>query len=223
MATEIRILDLSFPADEDLSDDKYHFVVLTETGTVRRPDTAAEVALGILQNAPESGEAAVVRIMGISKVVANAPLAIGTFVGPEYVGATDGGKAQDDSAAPAFARGIIVQDSGAEDDLASVLLGPLHAPVSAIGATDITLASGKLIIGQEGGAGDAKTPAGDVTIGADGATAIGAGKVLKAMISTAQVISTAISESTITYGKLDSACISTLTALISTMISTHSG
>jgi hypothetical protein len=182
MTTENRVLDLSWPAAEDLSDDKYHFVVLTSTGTIRRPDTAAEVAVGVLQNAPESGEAAVVRVIGVSKIVANDALAIGKFVGPEYVGAADAGKAQDNSASPAYARGILLEASAAEDDLASVLLSPMHAPVSAIGAGDITLAEGKIVIGQTGGAGDAKTPSGDVTITSAGVTAIGAAKVTKAKV-----------------------------------------
>ena len=82
MSTENKILDLTYPAAEDLSDDQYKFVVLNSSGQVRRPDSASEVALGILQNAPESGEAAVVRVIGVSKVQANNAIGIGTFVGP---------------------------------------------------------------------------------------------------------------------------------------------
>jgi hypothetical protein len=122
MATENKILDLSFPAAEDLSSDQYSFVVLTTSGTVRRPDSEAEVALGVLQNAPASGAAAVVRIAGVTKLTANDALAIGTFVMPEYVSATDAGKAKTSAGAPSYTRGLVVEASGAEDDLASVLL-----------------------------------------------------------------------------------------------------
>lgn len=122
MATENKILDLPFPAAEDLSDDQYKFVVLNSSGQVRRPDSASEVALGVLQNAPESGEAAVVRVIGISKVQANAAIGIGTFVGPEYVSAADAGKAQDNAGNLAYARAVMVEASGAEDDLGSCLL-----------------------------------------------------------------------------------------------------
>ena len=94
MTTELRILDISETAAEDLSSDQYKFVVLSSTG-VRRPDSANEIAHGILQNAPESGDAAQVRVDGISKLVANAALAIGKIVSPEYVGAADAGKGQD--------------------------------------------------------------------------------------------------------------------------------
>ena len=122
MATENRLLDLTFPAAEDLSNDQYRFVVLTSSGTVRRPDSASEVAIGVLQNAPQSGEAAVVRVIGVSKIQTNGAIGIGTFVGPEYVSATDAGKAQDNALSLAYARAVMVEASAAEDDLGSCLL-----------------------------------------------------------------------------------------------------
>lgn len=122
MSTENKILDLTYPAAEDLSSDQYKFVVLNSSGQVRRPDSASEVAIGILQNAPASGEAAVVRVIGQSKIQANAVIGIGTFVGPEYVSATDAGKGQDNAGSLAYARAVMVEASAAEDDLASCLL-----------------------------------------------------------------------------------------------------
>lgn len=122
MTTENKILDLSFEAAEDLSNDQYRLVVLTSTGTVRRPDSEVEVALGVLQNAPAAGEAAVVRILGVTKLQVNDALAIGTFVMQEYVSATDAGKAKTSVGAPAYTRGVVLDASAAEDDLASVLL-----------------------------------------------------------------------------------------------------
>ncbi len=122
MATENRILDLAYPAAEDLSDDQYRWVVLTTSGTVRRPDSETEVCLGILQNAPGAGEAASVRVIGQSKMVANAALAIGAFVKPEFVSDSDAGKGKSATGALKFARGRVMEAAGAEDDLASVLL-----------------------------------------------------------------------------------------------------
>jgi hypothetical protein len=122
MTTENRILDLSFEAAEDLTNDQYRFVVLTSAGKVRRPDSETEVALGILQNAPASGEAAVVRIAGVSKLQANDALGVGTFVMAEYVSATDAGKGKSSSGAPAYTRAVVIEASAAEDDLAGVLL-----------------------------------------------------------------------------------------------------
>jgi len=122
MATEQAIWRESFEAAEDLSDNQYHFVVLNTSGKVRLLDAEDEVAIGILQNAPESGKAAEVMIIGKSKCVANAALTIGTFVKPEYVDAADAGKAEDAGTWWDTARGMVVEAAGTEDDLCSVVL-----------------------------------------------------------------------------------------------------
>lgn len=121
MATENKILDVSVAAAEDLSSDQYTFVVLTSSG-VRRPDSETETLYGILQNAPESGDAAVVRLIGISKLAVNAALSVGDFVKAEYVGASDAGKGKSASGALAYARAMVLEASSAEDDMATVLL-----------------------------------------------------------------------------------------------------
>jgi hypothetical protein len=129
MTTENVLARMSWPADEDLSGDQYHIVVLDATsGKVRRPDAATDIPLGILQNAPKAGEAAVVAPIGcggISKVVTGAAaLGIGAIVGMEYIGETDAGKAIA-AVATMYPVGVVVEASAAEDDLASVLLCPL--------------------------------------------------------------------------------------------------
>lgn len=131
MSTEQRILDESYPALEDLRNDQYRFVVLA-AGGVRRPDNAAEVCLGILQNAPNTGEAAVVREIGRSKLQVNGALGVGAFVSTEYVSAADAGKGQSAAGDLSKARALVIEASGAEDDLASVLL---IGPVPSITAT----------------------------------------------------------------------------------------
>jgi hypothetical protein len=122
MANENKILDLSFEAAEDLTNDQFRLVVLTSSRTVRRPDSEVEVALGILQNAPAAGDAAVVRILGVSKLEVNNAIGIGTFVMQEYVSATDAGKGKTSAGAPAYTRAVVIGASDAEDDLATVLL-----------------------------------------------------------------------------------------------------
>lgn len=120
MATENRILDVSFEAGEDLSADQYKFMVLdTASGKVRRPDSGNEYSIGVLQNAPAAGEAAAIRIIGITKLEVNAALSIGQYVKPEYVGAADAGKG---AAGSDYARGVLLEASGAEDDLVTCLL-----------------------------------------------------------------------------------------------------
>jgi len=129
MTTENKVIDFSCEANEDLSDYQYHIVVLdASTKKVRLPDAATDVPFGILQNAPESGQAASVRPIGCggtSKVVANAALAVGALAGLEYVGAADAGKAQA-LAETQHPVGVIVESAGAENDLAGILLVPLR-------------------------------------------------------------------------------------------------
>lgn len=119
MATDRAILDVSYLAAEDLSSDMYKFVVLSSTG-VRRPDSETEIPLGILQNDPASGQAAVVRVAGISKLVSSTALAVNSLVRAEYVSAADAGKGR--TASPDQAQAIVLEACGAEDDVASVLL-----------------------------------------------------------------------------------------------------
>lgn len=127
MATENPIKVVSALAAEDLSSDQYRFVVLTSSG-VRRPDSETEVAYGILQNDPVSGQVANVMVSGFSKLCAGKALAIGTFVRPEYVSATDAGKGTRAVGNPKYTRAMVIESAGAEDDIAGVLLiDPVNA------------------------------------------------------------------------------------------------
>ncbi|NLF84386.1 MAG: DUF2190 family protein [Candidatus Gastranaerophilales bacterium] len=118
------VLDFSFKAAEDLRNYQYHFVKIDANNTVRLLDSNSELPDGVLQNAPNAGEEATVRILGISKVVANAGLTVGTFVKAEFASGTDCGKAQANTNAVGLTMGRVVCAAGAEDDLCSVLLTP---------------------------------------------------------------------------------------------------
>lgn len=128
MSTEQQVLRVAYEAAEDLSLFQYHFVALNSSGQAKLLDTANEIAHGVLQNEPTAGQAANVMILGVSKVVANAALAINTWVMPEFVSVADCGKAQDAGTNWAAARGFIVETSAAEDDLASVMLTGPYPP-----------------------------------------------------------------------------------------------
>jgi hypothetical protein len=139
MATENALLDITVVAAEDLSNDQYRFMVHSSSG-VRRPDSEAEVALGVLQNAPASGGAAVVRVYGISKLQVNGALGVGAAVMPEYVSATDAGKGKTSAGDPKYTRGYLTEASDAEDDLASVLLtGPFPGINDAVARSTVVL------------------------------------------------------------------------------------
>lgn len=89
MAVEIPGFSSSFKAGEDLSSKQYHFVKLNSSNEVVACAAATDNPCGILQNSPASGQEALVMHMGISKVVADAALTVGTFVGTSADGQAD--------------------------------------------------------------------------------------------------------------------------------------
>lgn len=87
-------LQISHPAGEDLSSGQYCVVALSSGEVVRCGTT--DVPLGVLQNAPESGEAASVRITGTSKVKAD-----GAFSENDELMVNDANAEVDTATAPA--------------------------------------------------------------------------------------------------------------------------
>ena len=129
MAIEKLGITVSHPAFADLRTHQYKVIVLKTDGTVGLPLTAiTAIPYGILQNAPNIGQEAVVAPLGcggISKAVANAALARGAIVALEWVDDVgDSGKVKA-AAGTQFPVGQIVYPSDAEDDLCSVLLAPM--------------------------------------------------------------------------------------------------
>lgn len=106
----------SKPAGEDLTAAQYMFVTLESDNALDLADAITDFAYGVLQNAPNTGQEASVKVSGMTKVVAKEALAIGNYVAP----ATDG-KAQV-AVSTQFPRGIVVKAAGAENDLAEIEL-----------------------------------------------------------------------------------------------------
>ena len=125
MATEEgAILDVTFEAGEDLTPDQYRFVVLDTDTTVRRPNNATTdrpKIIGVLQNAPDDGEAAVVRVKGVSKFVPGEAILMGEYVKVQYVDADDAGKGLDADVALDVVSGRCILGAS-EDELGEVLL-----------------------------------------------------------------------------------------------------
>jgi len=125
MATENGVLDLSYEAGEDLTSDQYK-IVRVSSSKVYRPDASSDVPLGVLQNAPAIGEAASVRLIGVSKIVLGETVAENEWIKLEYVSATDAGKGMDADAALDLAIGRCLA-GGDEDELGEILLsGAVH-------------------------------------------------------------------------------------------------
>ena len=82
MAYESPGIDLgTLTAAADLSSKQYYFVKLASATTVNVCTATTDRAIGILQNDPTSGQSAVVRIFGISKVVADGTIAFNNVIG----------------------------------------------------------------------------------------------------------------------------------------------
>lgn len=79
MAFEALHGDFTFVAEADLSAKQYFFVSVSGTGGVVLTGAGA-TAIGILQNKPTLGQAATVRVSGISQVSIGANIATGAQV-----------------------------------------------------------------------------------------------------------------------------------------------
>jgi hypothetical protein len=72
-------IDITLTANADLDDQQFYFVTASGTAPGVNVSTGASgpAPTGVLQNDPRSGEAATVRILGTTKVIAEADTAIG--------------------------------------------------------------------------------------------------------------------------------------------------
>lgn len=122
MAIQYSGIDITFTAAESLATHQYRFVHQASDTTVDMVDSGAEFPVGVLQNAPASGEEAIVRVVGISKLVMNDAVAVGAAVKCEYVGASDNGKGDAADTEGDIERGRVIQASGAEDDIGAIIL-----------------------------------------------------------------------------------------------------
>jgi len=71
----------TFTASADLSAKQFYIVKMSGDNTVTVCAAVTDVPIGVLQNTPASGEQAVVRVAGVSKVSADATLAAGDIIG----------------------------------------------------------------------------------------------------------------------------------------------
>lgn len=74
-STQDNAIDITVEAGADLSSLQYTFVTMASDGQVDGTTSAGGTALGVLQNAPDAaGKAAVVRVVGPTKLVAGATI-----------------------------------------------------------------------------------------------------------------------------------------------------
>lgn len=88
MSQSIKDFEKTGVAGEALTAKKYYIVQLAADGDVEVGESATDLLVGVLQNKPASGGAALYRFAGTSKVVASAAISIG-----DWVTTTSAGKA----------------------------------------------------------------------------------------------------------------------------------
>lgn len=113
MAYEVPILDFTFVAAADLSGDQYRFVTLDANAQIDVSAAGAN-AIGVLQNKPTAGQAATVRVAGITQIILGGTVASGGLVEIDA-----NGEAIAQSAASCM--GIMLQ-GGADGEVGSMLI-----------------------------------------------------------------------------------------------------
>jgi len=124
MSQAVGALDITLVAGADLSILQYHFIKLDADGKAVACG-ANGVSIGILQNTPESGEAARVRVLGTSKLVMNEPVDEA-----EAITSTSTGAGEVVDAANEFAGAIDLEAATAQNDIVEVLITHMYSPVS---------------------------------------------------------------------------------------------
>ena len=80
MSQALKAFERTGTAGEDLSSSQYLIVQLDSSGDIEIGEGGTDLLVGVLQNKPESGGAALYRFLGTTKVVASAAIAIGAFL-----------------------------------------------------------------------------------------------------------------------------------------------
>jgi len=81
MSQSILDLERSFIAENDLSDSRYTLLTVgTNENEVAQATAVTDKLLGVLQNKPKAGEAALVRFGGTTKLVAGGTISKGDYI-----------------------------------------------------------------------------------------------------------------------------------------------
>ena len=111
-------------AGADLSSSQYYFVKLSTTDTVVVCAAATDIPIGILQNAPTSGQEATIMVTGISKVSADAALSIGQLIRTAADGQADAKTVGTDTTQ--YVVGNVLVAAGAAGELATATVNCLN-------------------------------------------------------------------------------------------------
>ena len=114
------VIDEIFKAEQSLATKQYYFMEISGNNQVDTCDGATDVAIGVLQNKPGSGQNATVRIHGRSKVNSDEALTAGWFVGPAADGQADRKIVGTDETE--YYSGVVVRGTGAAGEIGEILV-----------------------------------------------------------------------------------------------------
>jgi hypothetical protein len=86
MSQSTRDFERSPVAGEDLTAKQFYIVQLDATGKIEVAEGATDLVVGVLQNAPYTGEQATYRFAGTTKVISGGTIAIGAMVTTDTAG-----------------------------------------------------------------------------------------------------------------------------------------
>jgi len=117
-------IDLSLKAAADLRTHQYKFVKLDASGNVVLCSAAGERTFGVLQNKPNTGETAVVRIFGLTKAVASAAIATPNPIATDASGLVKAASRLVAASGNASnVAGVAVRPSGAASEIMTICVG----------------------------------------------------------------------------------------------------
>ena len=117
MSQQTGVLDITFTAAADLRLKQYYIVYMSAANSVNLCGANGK-AIGILQNKPNTGEAAVVRVLGTTKVICSDT---GVAVG-DYITSDGDGKAEEYDANYEFCIGMALEACGTAGDIIEMLI-----------------------------------------------------------------------------------------------------
>jgi len=115
-------------AAADLSSLQYTFVKLNASGQAAAAAAATDIPIGVLQNAPTSGQEAEVLVVGGTKIVAGAAIGEGALIGTSAAGKAVALVAGTDTTK--YVVGTLLTESGASGDIVTAVIncaGPTRA------------------------------------------------------------------------------------------------
>mgnify|MGYP003628242359 CR=1 FL=1 len=124
MAYQIPVLDITLEAHADLSAKQFHFVKIHSANKVSLCTAITDAPIGVLQNKPEAGQAAAVRVWGVSKLSADAAITAGAILGTST----------DSQAQTAVATNVVCARALEAAGAASVIIAALVMPATSIKA-----------------------------------------------------------------------------------------